>query len=130
MIAEDYKRMLERLCSSPKIELFDIESSKITSSSGVYIIYNKKTDNIMYVGESKNLRQRILKNHIQGNVHGSVFRGAVKELHKFDNEDEITKFIKANCSIQLEEIKNARDRMLFEHFSIAVLNPPYNKPYV
>jgi len=114
-----FTQMLFKLLASP---IFGFKDSKMTPRApGVYIIYDKEKNNVIYAGESGDLRRRLFTNHLSGNVEASAFRKALSKAIGLSNEDEISRQVKERCVFQFLEID--AERKMFEYFIIAVLDP-------
>lgn len=120
-----HKEKLSALLSS-NTYLFSIEPKKVTQNAGVYIIHDKTRGEVLYVGESENLKRRLFTNHRSGNRRGSAFRRALSKWRNMDNETEIKRYIVQNCSFQILQISDKLERKRLEHFAIAALNPILN----
>jgi excinuclease UvrABC nuclease subunit len=117
----DYLRT--RLNQLLESDVMNFSDSNIEEKSGVYAIY--ENDAVIYVGKSGNLRNRLRKNHLSGNVNGSHFRKMIK-FKRFNpscRETDITQYIrKLKFKILCE-----KNPMLLEHYAIAALDPELNR---
>jgi len=102
--------MLERLqegisltnqfLSVPGVSFCDLKPSNIPAEPGVYAIFNKETNETLYVGRTKNLRQRLYNNHLHGPSSNARLK---KYLVEDANEpgitslDEAKTYLKENC---------------------------------
>lgn len=84
-----YVGMLKKLLAKPRYRFADASSRDIPKESGVYVIYNKRMNAIIYAGRTKNLKRRLLGDHKRGNVRGSQFRKALGRNFSLNSEDEI-----------------------------------------
>lgn len=117
---------LGRLLNSPAYEFSRQDRRKIPEAPGVYIIYYRTRGQVLYIGESDNLRRRLFSNHRSGNRRGSAFRRALSRWEKLEEERTISEYIIQNCSFQVLPVSDKLKRKRFEHFAIAVLNPRLN----
>ena len=110
--------MLERLqegisltnqfLSVPGVSFCDLKPSNIPAEPGVYAIFHKETKETLYVGRTKNLRQRLYNNHLHGPSSNARLK---KYLVEDANEPEIT---------SLEEAKAyLRENCLFRYIMLA-----------
>jgi len=118
---EELRRFVNALLSSP-VNRFTV--SDVPSAPSIYVI-SDAGGSILYVGRTINLRRRILGDHRSGNIRGSAFRKALSEEKRFENEEEISNFIRTECTFQFRLVDE--DLSAVEHFAIAVLNPLLNK---
>lgn len=121
-----YKDELVRLLNSPTYEFLGQDRKNVPEAPGVYIIYQKVLGQVVYIGESDNLRRRLFSNHRSGNRRGSAFRRALSRWEKIEDEKEISEYIIQNCSFKFLLVSDKLERKRFEHFTIAVLNPRLN----
>lgn len=70
----------EQLLAALRFSLSGLMPSKIPSEAGVYIFYVAGQDKPFHVGESKNLRQRIYRNQLRGQLGQSPMRRKLKDL--------------------------------------------------
>jgi len=125
-IVSDYIGMLRKLLAKPKHRFADASSQDVLKASGVYVIYDKRINEIVYAGRTKNLRRRLLGDHKSGNVKGSQFRKALGRNFTLKSEDEISSYILKNCSFQFLPLEEFEEIVRLEHFAIAVLGPILN----
>jgi len=125
-VISHYVEMLKKLLAKPRYRFADASSRDIPKEPGVYVIYDKRTKAIIYVGRSKNLKRRLLGDHMRGNVRGSQFRRALGRNFTLSSEDEITSYIQKNCSFQFMALESFEEIVRLEHFAIAVLGPILN----
>jgi len=121
-----YRDRLSNLLDRPTYEFSRSDRRDIPDVPGVYIIYDKTAKQILYVGESDNVRRRLFGDHRSGNRRGSAFRRALSRWRKMEDEKEIREYIIQNCSFQVLPVPDKLRRKRFEHFAIAVLSPLLN----
>ena len=121
-----YREELGRLLNSPIYEFSRQDRKNVQEVPGVYIIYHKSRGQILYIGESDNLRRRLFSNHRSGNRRGSAFRRALSRWEKLEEERKIRDYIVQICSFQVLLVSDRLKRKRFEHFAIAVLSPTLN----
>lgn len=125
-VVSDYLKRMNGLLARPKHKFSTVSSREIPTNSGIYAIYDKKLDAIIYIGRTQNLRRRLLGDHKRGNVEGSQFRKALGRHLDLKSEGEITVHISANCSFQFIEIGEFEDMVRLEHFATAILAPVFD----
>ena len=125
-ILASFHQRLKQLLSQPTYSFVDATSKEVPKLSGVYLIRNSTTKEIIYAGRSKNLRIRLLQQHKRGNIGGSQFRKALAQRYNLDNEPKITEYISINCSFQFLIIESFEEMVRFEHFITAILGPILN----
>jgi excinuclease UvrABC nuclease subunit len=100
---------IERL-KSFLIEIIDekehsFSERKIPKSPGIYLILKKDTNDIIYVGETENLRQRIVDNLISGDRQAHTLRKKLAKTYNLKTEKEITDFLKENFVFKFKRDK-------------------------
>ena len=121
-----YLEIMKKLLAEPSHNFAKASSMIVPKEPGVYLIYDKKEEVIIYAGRTKNLRRRLLGDHRRGNIKGSQFRRALKRNLAFESESEITSYILENCSFQFMVVKEFEEMVRLEHFVTAVLAPALN----
>ncbi len=84
------------------------------SFAGVYAISNRNNDEIIYVGESSQIVDR-LQHHVSGTNPSDL-----KQKTGLDHDD--LKWYK----VRYRRMVNERQRKLFESYAIGVLKPKFN----
>lgn len=121
-----YLAMLKRLLAEPSYNFAEVSSRNVPKKLGVYVIYDKRVNLIIYAGRTKNLRRRLLGDHKQGDVKGSQFRKALNRNLALESENEITNYVLENCSFQFMVIEEFEEMVRLEHFVTAILAPVLN----
>ena len=119
-----YQLKLEELLEKDKYCFDDELRKKLPASSGIYRIFYKNAvgTESLYLGISKNIKNRVASNHFKGNVRSSTLR---KKLSKSYSPDETTKFFSEKCYLQFIEI-DINELHCYEHFFVAMLCPELN----
>ena len=125
-VVSHYVEMLKRLLAKPRYRFVDASSLDVPKKPGVYVIYDKRINAIIYAGRTKNLNRRLLGDHKRGNVRGSQFRKALGQNFTLNFENEITSYILKNCSFQFMVLEKFEEIVRLEHFTTAVLAPLLN----
>ena len=64
---EEINQIVARLSSATIFEFSNLSGpSALPAEKGVYIIFDKFTKEVLYVGKTTNLRQRLYSNHLMG----------------------------------------------------------------
>ena len=122
-LIEDYKKQLKGLLDSKSHFFNSIKRKEIVDKSGVYVIFDKDSS-LLYVGQSKNLKVRLIDNHLRNDKIGSAFRKNLSEEGHLESEEEITQYIFSNCSFKYMILDKPK---YLEYFAISVLKPKLNK---
>ncbi len=82
--------------------------------SVVYVIFNKDTDEALYVGRTRKLRRRLYTNHLQGNKSAARLKKyLVDDNQNFPEINDYEKakvWLKDNCYFQFVEVQDSRER--------------------
>ncbi len=114
------------LLSSPKYDFSQRSRITVPLQPGVYAIYHKTESHLLYIGESKHLRQRIFREHLTGDKIASAFRRNLSDWEKLDSEEDISAYVSDKCEFQFKQCDKAAAKRL-EHFAIAILQPLLNR---
>ena len=136
---ELFKGRLLKFLEQPLHKIADLKIEMIPESSGIYAIYENSKGNvqpqIMYIGivaeisarprVSTGLRFRICEKHC-GTRGEDDFRSGLKELRRLDSFEDTQEYLRSNCSCRWLEEPDIELLRRLEHFTIALLNPPFN----
>jgi excinuclease UvrABC nuclease subunit len=100
--------------------------NNIPERAGIYIIFDGNGECAYYIGQSRNLRRRLLVDHRRGNGKSSIFRRKLAHLKHLDDEPAVTLYIVEKCSIRFLELESEEERLELEHFATALLAPLLN----
>lgn len=123
---------IQKLFEANKQRLFNQEPymwhqiRNIPTSKGVYVICHLTPDRIVYVGESKNMYDRIYNHHRTGN--NSSFRRnleAIKFKNQFQDRRVIISQFLDECIVYCLPLVMGRKEL--EEYLIKDLKPLYNK---
>jgi hypothetical protein len=121
-----YSEKLNQILSQPTLSFAEATSKMVPETSGVYIIHDKRSNQIIYAGRSRNLRARLLQQHKQGNIRGSQFRKALGQKYNMSSETEISNYIRDHCSFQFLSVESFEEMVRLEHFATAIMAPTLN----
>ncbi|HTW92371.1 MAG TPA: GIY-YIG nuclease family protein [bacterium] len=102
--------------------------SKLPTTGGIYAISITRGPyaGIVYVGTTKNLRQRLYQNHLMGDKHASQLRNALVHFDCAYDHDEAKRFMRESCGYRFFEDTNEKERQVKEAFAIAALRPEFS----
>lgn len=111
---EKAKQLYKSLLQSKCYKFNDITPSILPKAAGVYVIWVEDTEKALYVGRTRNLKQRLYTNHLMGNKSSARLKKYLVEDN--DNYPDIQEYadakiyIKNRCCVQyiLEEDNNLR----------------------
>jgi hypothetical protein len=121
---------INNLYSIKPIAYSSITPSQIPEQAGVYLI-SEIIDNIetaLYVGRSKNLRNRLYRNHLMGNPINARLKKYMMqdEFHPaFENKELAKQYIKEKCFVRWILEDNIRKRGALEGYFTAIFFPKY-----
>jgi excinuclease UvrABC nuclease subunit len=104
---------------------FLFTNTDVPDRPGIYIIYDGG-GHPCYVGQSRNLKRRLLVDHRTGNSKSSTFRRKLSKIKQIDSEPALTSYIQEKCNIRFLELESERERLELEHFAMALLSPVLN----
>jgi hypothetical protein len=102
-------------------------NADIPERPGIYVIFDC-AGQPCYIGQSGNLRRRLLIDHRKGNGKANIFRRKLARLKRLDSEPAVTAYIVENCSLRFLELESEWERLGMEHFATAILAPVLNAP--
>jgi Nuclease subunit of the excinuclease complex len=92
----------------------DVKPSDLPQKAGVYIIMLKDTKEVLYVGRTRNIRQRIYNNHLMGNKSTARLKKYLVEdnFRHPDIKDYIDakEYLKEKCIFRYILIENNNER--------------------
>lgn len=94
----------------------------------VYAIFNKYTGETLYVGRTKNLRQRLYTNHLMGpKTNARLKKYLVEDAAEtqINTMDEAKNYLKQNCYFQYLEERDTRKRGRIEGLLSYLLDVRY-----
>jgi hypothetical protein len=107
-LLEDPAVMLGRLEAAPAVEMRDVTPHVLPPAPGVYVL-TRHDGQHRYVGTSENLRQRIYRNHLMGDLQQSAFRREVADrLTTPASREELTRHIREHYHVQWLVIEAGR----------------------
>lgn len=130
----DWKEFLNyrstSLLAMEPIHYKNITPSVLPVNSGVYMI-SEIIGNIevpLYVGRTKNLRERLYTNHLMGGLSNARLKKYIicDELHPcYDNIAEAKIYIRNNCFVRWVFEEDYRKRGAIEGYITAIVFPKY-----
>lgn len=120
----------KKLYSSKPIAFSSITPSQIPEEAGVYIISEiiESVETALYIGRSKNLRNRIYRNHLMGNPINARLKKymiQVEKHHAFEDKVLAKQYIRANCYARWILEADLKKRGALEGYFTARFFPKY-----
>lgn len=124
------KEIHEELISCERYEFSSFNPSMISDNTpGVYAIYDKGTNETMYVGKTTNLRQRLYNNHLMGPLANARLKKYIIDddvnFPHINDKDAAKQWIKDNCSFQFIVAEDYRERGHIEGLISFLLDTRY-----
>jgi len=121
---------LQSLLLLNPIPFSTLTPSKIPERAGVYLITEKlnKKETALYVGRTKNLRQRIYTNHLMGSITNARLKKYIinDADHSCFQDVKLAKvYIRKNCLVRWIFEDEIRIRGAIEGYLTAMLFPKY-----
>ncbi len=118
----------KKVLLAPRITFSEIKPSQIPDAPGVYVIKIQDSEETLYVGRTKNLRQRLYSNHLHGPLSNARLK---KYLIEDPNEPSIKdlaaakQYLKDFCYVQFQVIDDLLERGQAEGLLSFLLNVRY-----
>lgn len=125
------KSLTDLLNETPLSYKTDIIWSKLPEKAGVYLIseFSKPQNEIaLYIGRTKNLRNRIYRNHLMGSTTNARLKNYIikDENHScYENVNLAKEYIRDNCFVRWILVENMKERGALESFFTAKIFPKY-----
>ena len=112
-------RWKEKLLANDKYYFKTLLPSMLAEDMAVvYVIFDKSTDEALYVGRTRKLRRRLYTNHLQGNKSTARLKKyIVEDNQKFPEINDYEKakaWIKDSRYFQYVEVQESRERGHYE----------------
>lgn len=110
---QNAKKVWDTLFNSKVYAFSSVVPSDLPEKAGVYVIWLKDTEEVLYVGRTRNIRQRLYTNHLMGNKSSARLK---KYLVDDVNLPDIVEYIdaknymKANCCFQFILVEDNNER--------------------
>jgi hypothetical protein len=128
---KDLDESLMKLISADVIDFKTLKPSSVPKQAGVYLITEKDTSNEhvpLWVGRSKNLRQRLYNNHLMGDKSGARLRYFMcKDVDHtcFNDWKKSKEHLRASCFVRFIFEADMRKRYALESYFTAMIYPKY-----
>ncbi|MBS1494327.1 MAG: GIY-YIG nuclease family protein [Bacteroidetes bacterium] len=119
---------LVNLSKAKEIPYNTLQISTTPKCPGVYMIVEKERKEILYIGESNNLSERLYRNHLMGNKSSANFKKKLvndNTLMEVICNNTAKKFLKDKCSVKWILEDEFIKRKAIECYITALLLPKY-----
>lgn len=110
---EAAEALVDQLLNSKKYFFSELKPSHLQERAGVYAIFDKETGENLYVGRTKNLRQRLYNNHLMGPKSNARLKKYLTEdplTTEITSMDQAKQFLRDRCYFQFLLIDDVRQR--------------------
>lgn len=111
---ESAREVYNQLINSKVHSFSNIVRSELPEKAGVYIIWLKDTEEVLYVGRTRNIRQRMYTNHLMGNKSSARLKKYLVDDNIFHPEiveySDAKKYIRENCNFQYILVEDNNER--------------------
>ena len=111
--------------SSDNLKFSDFKPSLIPEKEGVYCISLIENNKILYIGRTKNLRQRLYNNHLMGPLSNARLKKYLIDNNIVTDIDEAKKYILTNCQAKWIYENDYRKRGSLEGYLTGIMFPLY-----
>jgi len=111
--ASEAEALVDHLTGSQKYYFSDLKPSDLQERAGVYAIFDSETGENLYVGRTKNLRQRLYNNHLMGPKSNARLKKYLTEdplMTEISTMEEAKLFLKDRCYFQFLLVDDVRQR--------------------
>ncbi len=120
-----YSEKIRQILNEPKFTFGETASNQIPTGQGIYLIYDDKSTQIIYVGRSEDLRTDLIR-HKEGTSENSVFRKLLAQKYNLNSEFEISEYVTNSCKLQFMSVASFEENTRLYHFILAMLTPALN----
>jgi hypothetical protein len=124
----DLTKWLDEVLSQDPVKFDSITPSAIPSDGGIYFIsdLSQRNEEIIYIGQSSNLSQRVYTNQLQGDKMASQIKVALFEHGRAKDFDSAKDYLKKFGAVRFDVVHDYREREMREGFAKAVLKPQFS----
>ena len=126
-IMQEGQNIVDRFLDGRKFSMSDFKPSDLPDKTpGVYAIFN--STETLYVGRTKNLRQRLYTNHLMGQETNARLKKYLiedKRFHEIKGPEDAKAYLKEHCYFQFIEVEKIIDRGRIEGLLSYALNVKY-----
>jgi hypothetical protein len=124
----ELSKWLDEIFSRSPLRFESITPSSIPSEGGIYFIsdLSQRNEEIIYVGQTSNLSQRIYTNQLQGDKMGSQVKVAFIEHGRAKDLESAKDYLKKYCAVHFDVVHDFREREMKEGFAKAILKPQFS----
>ncbi|MBC8521052.1 MAG: hypothetical protein H8D26_03555 [Methanomicrobia archaeon] len=124
----DLTKWLDEVLSRDPVKFDSITPSTIPSDGGIYFIsdLSQRSEEIIYIGQTSNLSQRVYTNQLHGDKMASQIKMAFIKHGRAKDLDSAKDYLRKFCAVRFDVVHDYREREMREGFSKAVLKPQFS----
>ncbi len=124
----DLTKWLDEVLTRDSVKFDSITPSAIPSDGGIYFIsdLSQRNEEIIYIGQSSNLSQRVYTNQLQGDKMASQIKIALIKHGRAKDLDSAKDYLRKFCAVRFDVVPDYREREMREGFAKAVLKPEFS----
>lgn len=122
------QKIVERFLNSKQYSFSNLVPSDLKEIAAVYAIFDKEDGSCLYVGRTKNLRQRLYNNHLMGPKSNARLKKYLTEdtlRPDIPTMEEAKQFLKDRCYFQYLPVSIMRERGQIEGLLSFLMNVQY-----
>lgn len=104
-LLDSAREIYDKVFQSKIYSFSSIVRSELPEEAGVYVIWVKKTEEVLYVGRTRNIKQRLYTNHLMGNKSSARLKKYLVDDNvdhpEIDDYSKAKEYIRQNCNFQL-----------------------------
>lgn len=107
------KEIWDNLFNSEVYAFSSVVPSDLPKKAGVYVIWLKDTEEVLYVGRTRNIRQRLYTNHLMGNKSSARLKNYLVNdisLPAIIEYADAKQYMKENCFFQFILVEDNNKR--------------------
>lgn len=107
------KEIWDNVFNSKVYAFSSVVPSDLPEKAGVYVIWLKDTEEVLYVGRTRNIRQRLYTNHLMGNKSSARLKNYLVNdtgLPAIIEYADAKQYMKENCFFQFILVEDNNER--------------------
>lgn len=123
-----YNQLLDQLLSFRPLPFSGLPRNELPTLGGIYRVSLIDSNGLAttYIGKTGNLRERLYRNHLMGNLVASNLKKKLVSSGACTDAVSAKVLLTGHYQVQYIQMDDARERTFFEHFAVAVLQPLLN----
>jgi len=124
----DLTKWLDEVLRRDPVKFDSITPSAVPLDGGIYFIsdLSQRNEEIIYIGLSSNLSQRVYTNQLQGDKMASQIKTALIEHGRAKDLGSAKDYLRKFCAVRFDVVHDYREREMREGFAKAVLKPQFS----